>query len=349
MGNVNWSDENSMGEVLSGLLANVSDSYYAYTDDVESNPLELALFNMTNRISTKRPNLISIITLDHYGITGDKLVKLWEMCNEDAEYFEKTLSYVTGTSLSKCFTRDEVVNNMDLDEPILFIPDDDVVPFFGELAVNSGKVDIEKVDEIIYALRTTLVKKYNELVQRDELDMPILPLPKKEEKEKLDGNIEVNASRLYFGKVMRDLTGGVLGISMETWGLFESSPNVMKIGGRLYYTLRDLEDGSFVMVDENGKKLDWNTPIEVNGEATLPADLALTTMLPSKEIINLSVGPLKNIVKDAIEQGIENEALKRYREMLRGGATVSKCNDLLKDLAKVYEILYGGIGKNKGM
>ena len=349
MGNVNWSDENSLGEILSGLLADVSDSYYVYTEHVSENPLELALYNMTNRITTKRPNLISVITLDHYGITGDTLVKLWEMCKEDADYFEKVVSYITGTSLSKCFTRDEVLNNMQLDEPISFVPDDAAVPFFGELVINNGKIDVEKVDDIIFALRSTLVKKYNDKVHAEGLNMPILPLPKREEKKELDGNIRVNASRLYFGKVTRDLTGGVLGISMETWGLFESSPNVMKIGGRLYYTLRDLEDGSFVMVDDEGKKLDWDTPVDVNGKKTLPADLATTTMLPSKEIINLSVGPLKNIVKDAIEREIENEVLKRYREMLRSGATVSECNSLLKDLAKVYETLYGGIGKNKGM
>ncbi len=349
MGNVNWRDENSLGEILGGLLAGVTDSYYAYTEDIESNPIELALYNMTNRISTNRPNLISVITLDNYGITGDNLVKLWEMCGEKEDYFEKLISYITGTSLSKCFSRDEVVNNMELDDPIPFIPDDDMVPYYGDLVFKTGKNDPDQVEDIIFALRTNLVKKYNDKVQTEDLVMPVLPLPKREEKNELNGNIQVNAGRLYFGKVTRDLTGGVLGISMETWGLFEASPNVMKIGGKLYYTLRDLEDGSFVMVDEDGKKLDWNTPIEVNGKETLPADLAMTTMLPSKEVMNLSVGPLKLIVKDAIEHSIENDSIKKYREMLRDGSTVSECNSMLKDLADIYGILYGGIEKNKEM
>ncbi|MDE6140963.1 MAG: hypothetical protein K2G03_00015, partial [Bacilli bacterium] len=210
-------------------------------------------------------------------------------------------------------------------------------------------IDIEKVEEIIFALRSNLVKKYNDKVQNEELGMSILSLPERKEEKKLDGNIQVNAGRLYFGKVTRDLTGGVLGINMETWGLFECSPNVIKIGGKLYYTLRDLEDGSFVMVDDEGEKIEWDAPIDVNGKSTLPKDLVTTTLLPSKEVVNLSVGPLKTLVKEALEHGIENDSINRYREMLRSGATVAQANELLKGLADVYSILYGGIGKNKEM
>lgn len=335
MSSIDWNSDNVfMGDILKGLLDGVTDENYAYNEDVGENELESVLYQIINRISVNKPNLVSIMNLDRMGITGDKLVKLWKMCDEDQEYFERTITYVTGTILSKCYSVEEVQSNMNLDDPIPFIPKDDIIPFFPDLISK----DIDLGSKIIFSLRTTLVKKYNSRIKGS--DLPRLSLPEKlPENSKLSEDTVINPPKLYFGKVTRDLTGGVLGFNMESFGLFEGVPNILKMGDKVYYPLKDLEDGTFVMVDEEGVKVDWDQPIEVEG----------VSMLPTKEVMRLSVGPLKEIIKDAIDHGIENDSIQKYDNMLKYGANLKQCNEILRGLADIYSELYGGIDKKKGL
>lgn len=335
MSAINWDSENIfLGDILKGLLDGVTDEHYAYNEVVEENELEYVLYQIIDRISVNKPNLVSIINLDGMGITGDKLVKLWKMCDEDQEYFEKTITYVTGSILSKCFSVEEVQSNMNLDDPIPFIPKNDVVTYFYDLI----KTDIDLSREIIFALRTKLVNDYNNRVK--ESNLPRLALPEKQlDEPKINEETVVNPSRLYFGKATRDLTGGVLGFNMETFGLFEGEAHVIKMGDKVYYPLKDLEDGTFVMVDEDGVKVSWDQPIEVDG----------ISLLPTKEVMRLSVGPVKDIIVDAIDHGIENDAIKKYDYMLKHGANLKQCNEMLVGLSSIYSALYGGIGKRKDL
>lgn len=334
MAEIDWDKDNiNYSEILKGMLSGVEEYEYRYNESVEANELESVLFDMINRVSITKPALLNVIALDRMGIVGNKLVKLWHLCEENQEYFEKTVGYMTGTTLSRCFTKDEVIANMNLDEPIEFIPNDPIIPNFQEL----HSFNPDKYDEIIYALRKNFVRRYNERVSSANV---VLPMPEEPKDDiLLDKKTRVNPARLYFGIVTRDLSGGVLGINMQTYGLFECSPNIMKIGDKIYYPLRDLEDGSLVMVDEAGKKLDFNEEIDFDGEF----------ILPTKQVVSLEVGPLKHIIKDAIEHGVENEVIGKYKDMLINGANVEECDELLKDLASVYQFLYGGLIREKGL
>ncbi len=175
MSRIDWdAEEANTRDILKGMLEGITDARYCYTENVQANPLEESLFNMVTRISTSKPNLVSVISLDGLGIVGNDLVKLWGLCKEKNDYFEKTVTYITGTILSKCFTRDEVVSNLKLDRPIPFIPDDEMVPFFADL-IRINRADAER---IILALRSCLVRNYNARVLDNVLDLTVLELPK---------------------------------------------------------------------------------------------------------------------------------------------------------------------------
>lgn len=335
MSSIDWNSDNVyIGNILKGMLDGTTDKDYVYSENIEDNELEYVLYQIVNRISVSKPNLVSIMNLDRMGITGDKLVKLWKMCDEDQEYFEKTITYITGTILSKCYSVEEVQYNMNLDNPIPFIPKSDTVTFFPDLISS----DIDLSSKIIFSLRTNLVKNYNRMIK--DTNLPRLALPKKMiDKNKLSEDMIVNPSKIYFGKVTRDFTGGVLGINMETYGMFEGTSNVIKLGNKICHPLKDLEDGSFVMVDEDGLKVDWDEPVEING----------ISLLPTKQVMRLSVGPVREIIKDAIDHGIENEAIEKYEDMLNNGAKLKQCNEILKGLADIYSALYGGIDRGKDL
>lgn len=336
MGSIDWnSEEIPLSEILSAMLSGVEEYNLRYTDVIDANPLERTLADMVNRVSMTKPNLINLITLERLGIVGNRLVKLWHLCEDNQVYFEKTVGYMTGTALSKCFTEDEVTNNMHLESPVSFIPNDEIVPYFPELFSKFQ----DNYDEMLYVLRSDFVKRYNEQASISDVVIPLLPMPEKPEEEEysLDKKTRVNPARLYFGLVTRDLSGGVLGINMQVYGLFECGPNVMKVADKLFYTLRDLEDGTYIVVDDEGKKVDWDQPVDFEGES----------LLPTKQVVTLSVGPLKNIIKDAIEHGMENPVIKKYKDMLINGASVLECDEMLSDLSHLYQDLYGSLDNKK--
>lgn len=335
MGTIDWhSDSIALSEILSGMLSGVEEYSLRYTEVIEANPLEKALADMANRVSMTKPSLINLMNLDKLGIVGNRLVKLWHLCEDNQNYFDKTVGYMTGTTLSKCFTEDEVINNMHLESPVAFIPNDEIVPYFPELFSKYQ----DNYDELLYILRTNFVKRYNEQASKSDVVIPLLPMPlKPQEDELLDKKTRVNPARLYFGIVTRDLSGGVLGINMKEYGLFECGPNVMKIGDKLFYSLRDLYDGSYVVVDDEGNKVDWEMPVDFEGES----------LLPTKQVVTLSVGPLKNIIKDAVEHAMDYPVVKKYKDMLINGASVEECEEMLSDLSHLYQDLYGALDNKK--
>ena len=172
MSSIDWNNGSILiGVVLKGVLEDVTDKKYAYNANIEDNELEYVLYRIINRVSDNAPDLVSLKKLDKMGITGDQLVKLWKMCDEDQEYFEKTITYITGTTQVKCFSVEEVQCNMNLDNPIPFIPKDDEMPFFPDLI----SADTDLSDKIIYRLRTNLVKMYNNRIKGTELSKIAIP------------------------------------------------------------------------------------------------------------------------------------------------------------------------------
>ena len=100
MGAIDWDrDDLTYDIILEGLLGGIEEEPYSYKGKIEDNPLAEIIFNAINSHDYHDLNVVSFINLDQADIRGNKLLKLWNLCNEDRDYFKKTISYITGTML----------------------------------------------------------------------------------------------------------------------------------------------------------------------------------------------------------------------------------------------------------
>ena len=344
MSKIDWnSDSLSIRAILEGLMDGIEEERYAYTSDIDSNMLESVLYEAITEQSLKEINIVNLIKLDNYGITGNNLLKLWYMCKENSDYFKKTVSYITGTMLDRCFKNEEIIKNMDLKQPISFIPDDEsIIPFY-ELSRMRQEIGNEKVDEIIFILRSNLVRDYNRYVRFYNLANELLEEPERPVLENTDlpDDEELDISRLYFGLNTVDMSGGVLGINMQSYSMFERSNQTIKIGEKTLYPLKEIPSGEVVLIDDEGKKFEMDEEIVVDG----------ISILPTKKFIYLSVCPIKTIIEDAKERGMSYPLIDIYDSKIfydRRDISVSESMSMFSDLTDMYQRLYGGLGNNMG-
>ena len=344
MSKIDWdSDTLSVSDILEGFMDGIEEENYAYTSDIESNLLESVLYEIITEQSFKEINIVNLRKLDNYGIVGNNLLKLWYMCKEKPKYFKKTVSYITGTTLDRCFKADEIIKNMSLKQPIPFIPDDESVVHFYDLSGMRQEIGNEKVDEIIYILRSNLVREYNRYVSFYNLENGLLEEPTRPilDNSDLPNDYLLDIRRLYFGLNIIDMSGGVLGINMQSYGLFERCNQVIKIGDKVLYPLKKIPSGDVILIDDEGKKFDIDEEIVIDG----------VSILPTKKFVYLSVSPIKTIIDDAKERGMSYSIIDIYDNKNfydQRDISVGKCMELLSELTDMYQRLYGKLGPNMG-
>lgn len=344
MSKIDWnSDSLSVSDILEGFMGGIEDENYAYTSDIKSNLLECVLYEAITEQSLREINIVNLMKLDNYGIVGNTLLKLWHMCKGKPKYFKKTVSYITGTALDRCFQSEEIIKNMSLKQPIPFIPDDESVIHFYDLSRMRQEIGDEKVEEIIYILRSDLVRNYNRYVSFYNLENGLLEEPTRPvlEESDLPDDYLLDIKRLYFGLNTVDMSGGVLGINMQSYGLFERSNQVIKIGDKILYPLKEIPSGDYILIDDEGKQIDVDEEIVIDG----------VSILPTKKFVYLSVCPIKTIIEDAKNRGMSYSIIDIYDNKNfydERDISVGKCRELLSDLTDMYQRLYGGLGPKMG-
>lgn len=171
-------EEHTYEEILFHFLDGGTNSKYTFEKEIDKNELEKAIYGMIDTVSSEESNIMNLEELDKIGVTGDLLIKLWELCKCNSEYFRKTIGYITGTFLSKAFTSEEVLANLSLDEPFEFIPNDHRLDSFQTLSLrmNRGELPVNEYESIIFGLRNSLVKRYNRYVEsHPEEEKNVLP------------------------------------------------------------------------------------------------------------------------------------------------------------------------------
>lgn len=342
MARLDWMNDRELtsGKVLQMFLTNVSDEEYEFSTKVSPNSLEYALYEII--IGTTEDSdgvsILDLMTLDELDIVGDTLVKLWKLCEKDKEYFKKTISYVTGGMLRKVFTEDEIRKNLELEKPIPFIPKSDEAPFLFKLSPYKDK---ELYDKLIFTLRKTLVMEYNKAIKALNDDnfkeLPLPELAKKEEAPSIPAETLLNINDLYFGHVIIDLTGGVLGINMTTYGLFEKQKNIVKVDERVCYVVRSIPDGDYSIIDEFGNLVEHNQEVEVNG----------VSILPTKSVQSLAIAKVTKYLREAEEKNVCEDIVRKYRNRLSDSLTVANYKTLLDDMMQIHINLYGGLENNQ--
>lgn len=343
MSKIDWNSESiTVEEILRYFLSDILEEKYKYTDDVNSNPLESVLASAILEHDFNSLNVVGLMKLDNAGITGEKILKLWYLCDEDSEYFKKTVSYITGTMLDRAFTLEEVIKNLELESPIKFIPKDESVPTFNKLSSMRHEIGNDEVDEIIYLLRKNLISSYNRYVNFYNLNnelMDELPPFEKSVVSELDKNDLVDIRRLYFGESLVDLSGGILGINMNTYNLFLKSLNSIKVFGNTLYYIKDIPSGDVILVDSCGEKVELDNEVEVDG----------VSILPTHKYTRVSICSIRQLIEEAKERGISNEFIDLYDSMLfrnEFDLTVGKCCEFLNTLSDMYRTINGSLGND---
>ena len=327
--------------------------YYTYGEFLKGDDLNQEYLE---KYSCKRGILI-IDMLDGYEIRGKKLYHMYEICNKDKIKFMR-VSHHFGSIYNERFTKEEILTNLSLTEPVDFI-DENLMFSDGSNPKkcfskdeNLGYIEIETdlEEEYWHDLRKSLIDRINESIKKNNDDVPLLnPIKsykeeQEEEQRKIEENrvasdYEIPVDNLFFGKETYDVSGGVLNFNMQIVSWFENTG--VRFGN--YYFFRSVPMGDYCLVDSQGKIFMPNKKIEQKG----------ISILPNNPIRNVDIASVKRILEDylqkLIDDSIENEEkilqTKGMLEYFENTDTI-KVSDLDKfDLLirDAYENSYGKI------
>ena len=327
--------------------------YYTYGEFLKGDDLNQEYLE---KYSCKRGILI-IDMLDGYEIRGKKLYHMYEICNKDKIKFMR-VSHHFGSIYNERFTKEEILTNLSLTEPVDFIDEnlmfsDGSNPkkcFSKDEILGYSEIETELEEEYWHDLRKSLIDRINESVKKNNDDVPLLnPIKsykeeQEEEQRKIEENrvasdYEIPVDNLFFGKETYDVSGGVLNFNMQMVSWFENTG--VRFGN--YYFFRSVPMGDYFLVDSQGKIFIPNKKIEQKG----------ISILPNNPIRNVDIASVKRILEDylqkLIDDSIENEEkilqTKGMLEYFENTDTI-KVSDLDKfDLLirDAYENSYGKI------
>ena len=308
---------------------------------------------------------LNLALLDEYDIRGKKLYKLYEVCEKDKLKFMQTLYHIGRISvpLPNRFTKEEVLTNLALDNPVDFI--DDTIKFLDgtnprekfDYKERISPYDEESFNSIkAYSqdLRCSLINRINEEIKKEKSSLPMLPNIKTyaEEQKEIDDEInskkvpndyEINVNNLFFGKHSLNLGGGVINMNISLVSWFEN----MNIRVGNYFIFRSIPTGDYFLIDSSGKVFIPDKPIKASG----------ISILPTCPVKSVDIAQIKTIFEESIqklsENPIENEIelldIKGLLEIIdnNGFIKVSELGYYEKVTRKCYEIAYGVIFKTE--
>lgn len=295
---------------------------------------------------SRKTGILIIGLLDEYDIRGEKLYRIYEICNKDKMNFIRTLHHI-GKLFKEKFTKEEVLTNLSLIEPVDFI-DENLMFSDGKdpkecYSVKSilGYEDVEHEveDEYWHDLRKSLIDRINESIKKNNDNIPLLSPIKsyKEEKEEEQRKIaekevkpdyEIPVDNLFFGKEIYDVTGGVLNFNMLIVSWFENTG--VRFGN--YYFFRSVPMGDYCLVDSQGNIFMPNKKVEQNG----------ISLLPNNPIRNVEIVSIKKILSDCLTE-LNNDLIENELTILRINGLLENLKSIgsikVEDLDKYYSLV----------
>lgn len=346
MTKIDWMGNESLtiSDILYAFLGEVTDESLVFNGGLDNNPLAKSLYDICmNDFLSKGATTTDLMKLDQMGIIGDTLVKLWYLCNEDSAYFTIVITYLSGGMFESVFTEEEIKKNLALEHPVPFVPYSDDIIDFKSIRYGEHK---EYVEPLKRALRASLIKNYNNELRKENVnnfdESMLLSMQSEETKEvspAMDEDTLIDISNLYFGETVKDITGGVLGISMNSYSFFERDKNVIKVGERKLFPLKELPSGEYILIDRYGT---YALPKELSDEPIMG-------ILPNKMVENANVVNIFNIIGEACDACIDMELIEKYATLIndRKMVPLKEVMSWASDFIKLYSELYGDLGTKK--
>ena len=348
--NQNYTIEEFITGITDGDIANFKNDedfldfliYYTYGEFLKGEDLNQQYLE---KYSNKRGFLV-IDMLDAYEIRGRKLYHMYEICNKDKIKFMRVLHHF-GSIYNKKFTKDEVLTNLSLTEPVDFI-DENLMFSDGKdpkecYSVKSilGYEDVEHEveNEYWHDLRKSLIDRINKSIKKNNDNIPLLSPIKsyKEEQEEeqrkiaekeVKSDYEIPVDNLFFGKQTYDVSGGVLNFNMQTVSWFENTG--VKFGN--YYFFRSIPMGDYCLVDSQGNIFIPDKKVEQNG----------ISLLPNNPIRNVKMASIKKILSDYLTY-LSNDPIQNEETILDIKGTFEYLENIdfikVEDLDKFYSLI----------
>lgn len=310
-------------------------------------------------------NSIDLVILDENDIRGKDLYKIYEICNKDKIKFLKTIFQLRIFGNDAPFEKIEVFTNLKLSHPVDFI-DENIVLLDGtnkfdfEKDRNNPykKLNREQAQEYYYRLRHSFLTRINESIIKNGDNIPLLDVPlsfeelkEKERQEelkaqekKLKDDYRISFENIYFGNQTLDVSGGGLGLNMNTVSFFENT------GMRFlnYYVFRNIPVGEYFLIDSQGKVFIPDKNLLFNkinfGPSGVVRDVSIANLPTLFELL------IKKLEEDPVEnevQILQSKAILEHFETVES-IQVKELPEYESLIRAMYEQIIGPIFRSPG-
>lgn len=299
---------------------------------------------------------LNVMSLDEFGYLGQKLYRLYEICEKDKLKFIEFCTYIGKISLSRMIDKKLVDKNLELKEPVPFI-DKSIILSNGRKPIVDIKEKIpfkeltfDEKCEYEHEINRSLSSRINESIKRNNDNVePVPEMPsyisikqkeeEEENKKRVPEDYRVNINNLYYGSETYSASGGELGLNMKLVSWFEYT----NMDFLEYHFFRSIPSGDYCLVDNNGQ---IHIPKNIINHNNI-------TIGPNTPIRSVNIANIPTILISAIrkleEEPIVNEAsilnLKSLLELLETKNTISvaETKQYGSIIRTAYEIAYGEI------
>lgn len=299
---------------------------------------------------------LNVMSLDEFGYLGQKLYRLYEICEKDKLKFIEFCTYIGKISLNRMRDKKLVDKNLELKEPVPFIDK--------RIILSNGRKPVVDIKEIIpfmeltfdeeceykHEINRSLSSRINESIKRNNDNVePVPEMPsyismkqkeeEEENKKRVPENYRVNINNLYYGSETYSASGGELGLNMKLVSWFEYT----NMDFLEYHFFRSIPSGDYCLVDNNGNIHIPENMINHNNITISP-----NTPIRSVNIANIPtilISAIRKLEEDPIVNEVSILNLKSLLELLETKNTISVADTKQYDsiIRTAYEIAYGEI------